>query len=117
MGKVERLGEFEQLVLWSLVRLGKDAYGMAIRRSLTERTGRQVSIGAVYATLQRLEDKGLVSSRRGDPLPERGGRARRNFQIEGEGIKALNEAREMMTKAWRGLDPAKSPHGLLPAEV
>ena len=107
MKKIERLGEFEQLVLWTLVRLRDDAYGMAIRRELEERASRHVSIGAVYATLGRLEEKGLVSSRRGDPIPERGGKARRYFKIEARGATALQEARKVLSKAWRGLSPAE----------
>jgi PadR family transcriptional regulator len=107
MRKNARLGEFEQLVLWTLVRLRDDAYGMSIRRALEKRTGKNVSIGAVYATLDRLESKGFVSSRQGEPLPERGGRARRYFRIEGRGAVALQEARDILTKAWRGVGPAE----------
>ena len=70
------LGEFEQLVLLALVRLGTDGYGVSIADDIAERTSRDVSLGAVYKTLERLEDKGLVASRIGDPTPERGGRRR-----------------------------------------
>ena len=89
MAKGEYLGEFEQIVLVALLHLGKNAYGMTVRREIEQRTGRQVSIGAVYATLERLEAKGYVGSKAGDPTPERGGRAKRFFHIETDGQRAL----------------------------
>jgi PadR family transcriptional regulator, regulatory protein PadR len=94
MEKHLRLGQFEELVLLALLRLRENAYGVPIRREIVERTGRDVSVGALYTTLERLERKGYVSSRMGDPTPERGGRAKRYFRIEGSGIRALNETRE-----------------------
>ena len=75
MSKGDHLGEFELLVLSALLRLGDDAYGVAIRAEIEERAGRNASIGAVYATLERLEKKGLIRSRMGEATPERGGRA------------------------------------------
>lgn len=89
-----RLGRFEELVLLALVRLRENAYGVPIRREIADRTGRDVSFGAVYTTLERLERKGYVSSRMGDPTPERGGRAKRYFQIEAPGIRALERSRK-----------------------
>ena len=71
----DRLGRFEEVVLLALVRLREDGYGVKIRREIADRTGRDVSFGAVYTTLERLQTKGYVSSRMGDPTPERGGRA------------------------------------------
>src|SRR5262245_59535057 len=104
MGTAEWLGEFEQLVLWTLVRLRREgAYGMAIRRDLEERTGRSVSIGAVYATLDRLEEKGMVKTRTAESIPERGGRARRYFEIRAAGVEALNESRRVLMAASRGV--------------
>src|SRR6266436_973559 len=90
----DRLGRFEELVLLALVRLRENAYGVTVRREIAERTGRDVSFGAVYTTLERLERKGYVKSRMGEPTPERGGRAKRYFQIEAPGIRALNETQE-----------------------
>jgi PadR family transcriptional regulator, regulatory protein PadR len=90
----DRLGRFEEIVLLALVRLRENAYGVPIRREIAERTGRDVSFGAVYTTLERLERKGYVKSRVGEPTPERGGRAKRYFKIEAPGVKALNETRE-----------------------
>jgi PadR family transcriptional regulator, regulatory protein PadR len=94
----DRLGRFEELVLLALVRLRENAYGVPIRREIAERTGRDVSFGAVYTTLERLERKGYVSSRVGDPTPERGGRAKRYFRIEAPGITALNRSQQAVTR-------------------
>jgi PadR family transcriptional regulator PadR len=89
----ERLGQFEELVLLALVRLGENAYGVTIRREIIERAKRDVSVGALYTTLERLERKGYVSSHFGAPTPERGGRAKRFFNIEAPGLRALNSVR------------------------
>ncbi len=98
LGGNNRLGHFEERVLLALVRLRENAYGVSVRRELSERTGREVSLGAVYTTLDRLEQKGYVSSRMGDPTPERGGRAKRYFRIEAPGMRALNECRETIAR-------------------
>ena len=89
-----RLGDFERIVLLALVSLRANAYGVTIRREIEQRTGRKVSYGALYTTLDRMEAKGYVSSRVGEPTPERGGRAKKYFQIEAPGIRALNETRD-----------------------
>jgi len=86
------LGEFEQLVLLALVRLGPEAYGATIRREIEARTGRDLAISAVYITLDRLEVKGLVRSRIGDPTPQRGGRRRKHFVILPVGRRAIAHA-------------------------
>jgi DNA-binding PadR family transcriptional regulator len=86
------LGEFEQLVLLALVRLGPDAYGATIRREIEARTGRDLAISAVYITLDRLEVKGLVRSRIGDPTPQRGGRRRKHFVLLPPGRRAIAQA-------------------------
>ena len=103
MGKGEFLGEFEQVVLLAVARLGDEAYGMSIRREIAARTGRQVSIGAVYATLERLADKGFVAARAGDASPERDGRARKFFGLTRPGASALQAARELQQRMWAGL--------------
>jgi DNA-binding PadR family transcriptional regulator len=103
MGKGDYLGEFEQLILAALIRLGNDAYGVTIHDELVERAGRDVSFGAIYATLDRLEQKGFVSSRRGDPTPERGGRAKRFFRIEAPGLRALEQSWQMSDRMRAGL--------------
>jgi DNA-binding PadR family transcriptional regulator len=92
VAKGESLGEFEYLILLAILRLDADAYGMRVRREIAERTTRDVSIGAVYATLDRLEAKGLVSGVLSDPTPQRGGRAKRSFHLTGAGIAAVNRA-------------------------
>lgn len=105
MAKGDHLGYFEQLVLLAVVHLGDDAYGMTVRREISERTGRDVSIGAVYATLDRLEEKGYVKSWAGDPTLKRGGRAKRFFRIQAPGIIALRESREAFAAMETGLAP------------
>jgi PadR family transcriptional regulator len=97
------LGSLEQIVLLALVQLGDDAYGMTVRREIESRTGRNVSIGAIYATLERLEGKGYVSSFTGEPTAARGGRARRHFRIEGDGRRALRTSQEAIRKMSAGL--------------
>ena len=86
------LGEFEQLVLIALVRLGPEAYGATIRREIETRTGRDLAISAVYVTLDRLETKGLIRSRIGDPTPRRGGRRRKLVDILPAGSRAVERA-------------------------
>jgi DNA-binding PadR family transcriptional regulator len=100
------LGEFEQLVLLAIAHLRDDAYGVPIVEAIERRTGRAVSRAAVYVTLRRLEDKGLVSSWLGDPTPERGGKARRYVKLESAGARALRDARQTAERMWQGLDPA-----------
>jgi len=98
------LGELEQIVLLALIRLGDNAYGVPIRQEIERRTKRSLSIGALYRTLERLEDKGFVSSRTGDPTPERGGRAKRFFRAEALGLRALRRTRDALDVMWEGLD-------------
>ncbi len=108
MAKSDNLGEFEQIALLALMRLRANAYGASIRQEIAERTGRDVSVGAVYTTLERLKRKGFVSSARGEPTPERGGRAKRYYKIEAPGEHALQRSRETMDRMWAGLVPAPS---------
>jgi PadR family transcriptional regulator PadR len=103
MPKGDSLGEFEHLTLLAVLRLGADAYGMRVRREIAERTGRDVTIGAVYATLERLEAKGLVTSEIGESTPERGGRAKRSFRLTGAGIEAVNRAQESLLSMLEGI--------------
>jgi len=99
------LGQFEQLLLLAVMRLGDDAYGVAMRREIEERTGRGVSPGAIYPTMDRLEAKGYVSSYMGDATPERGGRARRYFRLEPMGHEALRSAHAAFSCMWQGFEP------------
>jgi DNA-binding PadR family transcriptional regulator len=99
------MGEFEQLVMLALLRLGNDAYGMEVREEIEKRTGRDVSYGAVYTTLDRLERKRYVAFRMGEATPERGGRAKKFVRVLPEGSAALRETREALTVMWKGLSP------------
>ncbi len=101
-----RLGEFELLVLLAALRLGEGkAYAVSIVDEIHRRTGRDVQRASVYVTLQRLEKKGLVSTRLGDPLPERGGKARRYVRLEPVGLWAVRESRSALRSMWGGLAP------------
>jgi DNA-binding PadR family transcriptional regulator len=98
------LGEFEQLVLLALMHLGEDAYGATIRREIEARTGRRLAISAVYTTLERLEQKGLVRSWIGDPTPQRGGRRKKHYALEAAGTAALRHAYRTFTDMAAGLE-------------
>lgn len=97
------IGMLELVTLLAVARLGDDAYGLAVRSDLAKRTGRDYSVGAVYTTLQRLEDKGLLKSRASEPLPIRGGRSRRLFRVTGAGTRALREAERQAVSMWAGV--------------
>jgi DNA-binding PadR family transcriptional regulator len=97
------LGEFEQLLLLALVRLKDDAYGLRIREVIEARTGRTVSPGAVYTALDRLERRDLVSSRLGDPTPQRGGKRKRYYRLEPAGAQLLRESQDALARMARGL--------------
>jgi len=97
------LGSLEQVVLLALVRLGSDAYGVTVRTEIEKRTGRSLSVGAIYATLDRLEAKGYVRSRTGEPTAERGGRAKRHFRVEANGLRALRASQRAIDNMSAGL--------------
>ncbi len=99
------LGEFEQLVMLALMRLQGEGYGVSVLQEIHQRTGREVSLGSVYKTLQRLEDKGLVRSRVGDPTAERGGRRKKHFAAEPSGVEALNRSLRSLRSLSVGLEP------------
>jgi DNA-binding PadR family transcriptional regulator len=105
MPRPQNLGEFEQSVLLAVVHLAGEAYGVPIRREIETRTGRSVSIGALYTALDRLERKGLVSSTMSDPTPERGGRSRRYYVLRAAGATALRQSRHRLARMWDGLSP------------
>ena len=103
MGK-DTVGEFELLVLLACMRLGEDkAYAVSIVDEIRARTGREIHRAAVYVTLQRLEEKGLIATRLGDALPERGGKARRLVQVEAAGRAAVRDSRDAFQRMWVGL--------------
>ena len=97
------LGEFEHLVLLSILRLGEGAYGAAIIGEVEDRTGRSVNQASAYLTLRRLEEKAWIRSRMGDPTPERGGRAKRYFELVPEGRLRLEQTRAELLSMWDGL--------------
>lgn len=99
------IGEFEQLVLLAILRLGLEAYGVAIMDEIEATTGRKVRRSAVYMALRRLEDKGLVSFRLGESRAERGGRARKYFSVKAEGKALLRDSMEALRSMWRGVEP------------
>ena len=110
MGQREHPGELEQIVLLAILRLGEDAYGVPIRSEIEERTGRVLTIGALYRTLDRLEDKGYVTSSFSNPTPTRGGRSKRYFNVSAIGVRALRASRDALAAMWDGLEPRAS-HG------
>ncbi len=104
MGTHGYLGEFEQIVLLALLRLGDNAYGKAIHEEIGRRSPREVAVTAVYVTLSRLEGKGYLSASLGEATPVRGGRAKKFFNIEEAGLQALRRSREQLDSFWAGID-------------
>jgi PadR family transcriptional regulator PadR len=101
----ESLGELEQMVLLAVLRLEESAYGITIIQELEAVAPRGVSRPAVYLALARLQKKGLLSSKLGDPTPQRGGRAKRFYHVTPRGLAALRAARRAYLKLWHGLEP------------
>lgn len=104
-GSRTALGEFESIVLLAILQLGDEVYGVPIVDEIERRTGRSVAPAAVYITLRRLEQKGLLASWMSDPTPERGGKARRCVKVTRAGLEILRESRQVIDQMWRGLDP------------
>ena len=105
------LGELEQVVLLALMRLGDDAYGVSIRREIEVCTGRSLTPGTIYPTLERLERKGLVRSHLGEATPERGGRAKRYYVLEDQGVAAVQRSRRMLAALSKGIEARLDPKG------
>jgi PadR family transcriptional regulator PadR len=103
MAERSSLGEFELMIMLVLLRLGDDAYGVPISKELRIATGRQVSLGSVYAALDRLENKEMVTSTLGDPTAARGGRAKRYFRVTDSGLREVKKTRKALVSLWRGL--------------
>lgn len=110
MSRNTYLGEFEQIVLLAILRLGGDAYGVTIREEIRQRTGRSTAPGALYTTLDRLEHKGLVASRLGEPTPERGGRAKRYYTVSAAGADAVERAQRCYQSLLEGIRLPRSNH-------
>jgi PadR family transcriptional regulator PadR len=102
------LGEFEYLLLAAATRLAEHAYGAAIRQEIDEATGCRCSLGALYTTLDRLESKGLITTRMGDPTPQRGGRPKRMVRVTAKGVQAASEFYETVTRVSRGVSWVRS---------
>jgi len=107
----EHLGEFEQIVLLAIVRLQDNAYGVPIRREIEKRAHRDLTVGALSRTLDRLEEKGYVASWFSDPAPERGGRSKRYFRLEPLGVRALRQSQQALAAMWDGVELPKVIHG------
>jgi PadR family transcriptional regulator PadR len=105
------LGEFEQIVLLAILRLRDSAYGVAIHEEIASKTGRKPSFGALYTTLSRLEDKGMLKSRMGDPTPDRGGRAKRFVKLTAKGTSAIAGAQRAYQNLLRGSPLPGISHG------
>jgi PadR family transcriptional regulator PadR len=99
----EFLGGFELLVLLALIRVDDEAYGVPIAEAIEQSSGRDVAMASVYITLDRLERKGFVSSRLGEPTAERGGRAKTYFRITAKGLKEVRRARRTLVRLWQGV--------------
>ena len=110
MTPVVNLGEFEQLILLAILRLGDEAYGVTIRAELADRAGRTIAPGALYTALERLEAKGIITSRMGDPTPQRGGRAKRYVTVTAAGVQALTRALQAYERLLDGLDLLRGAH-------
>ena len=101
------LGEFELMLLLTVIHLGDGAYGVPIACELESHRGRSVSVSSVYAALERLETKGSITSELGDPTPERGGKAKRYFRVTKEGLRQVRETRRVLTGLWRAIPDYK----------
>jgi len=108
MADRDYLGEFEHIIVLAILRLEERAYGVTVRQEIEARTRREVSVGAVYATLERLEQKGYVRSYLGDPTPERGGRSKRFFRVTAKGTAAVSRTHRALQHMAEGLDLAGS---------
>jgi len=108
MSSRDYLGEFEHLIVLGVLRLADQAYGVTVRQEIENRTRREVSIGAVYATLDRLEAKGYAKSHLGDPTPERGGRSKSFFEVTAKGLSAVNRTQRALESMSKGLDAIRS---------
>lgn len=102
------LGKLQQAVLMAVATLGDEAYGLGVRREVSDVRGRDYSVGAIYTTLSRLEEKGFVESWESEPRPERGGRSRRQYEVTAAGRRALREARRVAARLWH-LEPGAEP--------
>ena len=111
MGRGSHLGDLEELMLLCVLRTGADAHGGRIREELELHAGRRVSVSTVYVTLMRLEEKGYARSWKGEPTSERGGKAKRHYEVSPEGIEALEAVRSVRDALWEGVGTSVRAHG------
>ena len=109
MAKGDFLGEFEYIVMLSLIRLGDDAYGMTVRQDIEERTGRPTAVGAVYAALDRLEEKGYIKSTEGETTRGRGGRSKTYYAVNKDGLQAVRQTRTVFRRMEKGTETKLGP--------
>jgi DNA-binding PadR family transcriptional regulator len=107
----ETLGNFELMVLLAILRVGDEAYGVPIARELEKTSGKDVLQGSVYSALDRLEAKGLIAARLGDPTPERGGRAKKYFKVTARGLREIRDTQRVLISLWRGLPELRGVTG------
>ena len=112
MDKQKFLGEFEQFILLAILKLGENAYGSTIRQLLADTIQRDVTIGALYTTLERLEKKGLLESKMGEATAERGGRAKKYFKVSAQGQSALKRSKHALHSMWQGVTIKSSVFGV-----
>jgi len=103
MRRRDYLGSLELMVLLAVLRLGEDAYGVPISREIEDQSGRPVPVASIYAALLRLEEKDLVSCRLGNPTAERGGRAKKYFEVTEQGVREARQTQRALTRLWRGV--------------
>jgi len=103
MANPNPVSNFELMVMLALIRLSEEAYGVPISKEIEAHSGHDVALGSVYASLERLRDRGFVTSSVGEPTPERGGRAKRYFKITGKGMKVVWQTQQTLTRLWKGL--------------
>jgi PadR family transcriptional regulator, regulatory protein PadR len=101
---MDLLTRMEEIILLCVHHLAEEAYGIAIREYIVELTGEEMSVGAVYVPLERLEQRGLLESYLGEPTPERGGRGKRFYRLTPDGISALRAARQVHERLWAGVE-------------
>jgi len=101
------LGAFDLMIMLALMRLGEPAYGVSILREIEDASGRAVAVATLYAALARLEKRGLISSQLGEPTAERGGRAKRYFQVTAKGVREVRDTQRVFSSLWHGIPKLK----------
>ena len=103
MANPNPISNFELMVMLALIRIGDEAYGVPISEEIESHSGHDVAVGSVYAALDRLQKRGLVASRLGEPTAERGGRAKRHFKVTGQGMRVVRDTRQTLVRLWQGV--------------